>query len=690
VASLRERTTLRSKLLSGLPAIDGIAASDEEKLALVRLWLAQWGTARSIWLPGMADGEWWNTKGGVKPKSGKFKLLTQWLPAGAARKKFDQQWLPTLLSTFCENRGGKYRLQSGKVALETGGRWGYCKRCRHTQRPFPGTARCVSCGADEIDTLDPATDLVFRTRKGYYRASTERALAGRPTEPLMSIIAAEHTAQLGAAQSDEVFSKAEEHELLFQDVDLGMPRPGDPPRAAIDVLSCTTTMEVGIDIGSLSGVALRNMPPSRANYQQRAGRAGRRGNAVATVLAFGSADTHDDHFFQNPGIMIRGEVTDPTLTLDNDEIARRHVTAYLLQRYHQDRLPDIKPDDQPQLFEVLGTLAEFTTPSSRLSRVDLEAWLRAGEDELRSEVAGWLPAELLPAARTRLLDGIVTETLQVIDRALDLGPDGRPCQPQGDGSPTVPDEGEEEGPSEDGAGQLSARRSRTRLLDRLLYQGVLPRYAFPTDVVSFYVFDHDKSNSFRPEFQYEPSQGLTVALNQYAPGKSVWIDSKEWTSGAIYTPFQQERSQAWHDRTLYFECQVCHYARLESREDAARGDLRDCPACGAPEKFGGAMNWMRPPGFAHPVTIDPETSPDDQPARSYATRAKLMGPGPADDSEWQHVTARLDGFYRRDTLLVTNTGPKGQGYSYCTICGLIEPTAGACRRSCNSPPVRRC
>ena len=97
-----------------------------------------------------------------------------------------------------------------------------------------------------------------------------------------------------------MFSKAEEHELLFQDVDLGIPAPGEPPQAAIDVLSCTTTMEVGIDIGILSGVALRNMPPSRANYQQRAGRAGRRGNAVATVLAFGSADTHDDHYFREP------------------------------------------------------------------------------------------------------------------------------------------------------------------------------------------------------------------------------------------------------------------------------------------------------------------------------------------------------------------------------------------------------
>src|SRR5207248_582766 len=116
--------------------------------------------------------------------------------------------------------------------------------CRTTQRPFPGSSKCMNCSRERVVTIDPDTDAVFGARKGYYRGSSVRALAASPEAP-MAIIAAEHTAQLNAAQSDEVFSKAEEHELLFQDVDIGMPGPGEQPRAAIDVLSCTTTMEVG-------------------------------------------------------------------------------------------------------------------------------------------------------------------------------------------------------------------------------------------------------------------------------------------------------------------------------------------------------------------------------------------------------------------------------------------------------------
>lgn len=677
LASIREKASLTDEMLDKLPSIDGIAETDDAKLALVRLWLAQWSTpTKGIWFSSMTEGDWWMTKGGVKPHTGKFLPLKRWMNSKTAERKFNQDWLPLLLPLVCEGIAGKFRLSASKVALDPGGLWGYCERCRFTQRPFPGTKRCINCLADEVRTLDPETDPVFQARKGYYRASAVRALATPPESP-MSIIAAEHTAQLNASQSDAVFSKAEEHELLFQDVDLGLPKPGEQPRAAIDVLSCTTTMEVGIDIGNLSGVALRNMPPSRANYQQRAGRAGRRGNAVATVLAFGSADTHDDHYFRHPELMIRGTVLDPVLTMDNDEIVRRHVIAYLLQRYHQDRLPTIDPEEQPQLFEVLGTVGAFVGTSSPLNRSDLEGWLRAHETELKKDVDSWLPHELKESDRASVLADIVTRTLHDIDSALDLDLEGNlPEVSVGDSEPAS-EEVEAEGPAEDGAEEPSSPRSQTNLLDRLLYKGVLPRYAFPTDVVAFHVFDLDKSKPYRAEFRYAPSQGLDVALSQYAPGKVVWIDNKEWTSGAIYAPVQKERFNAWRDKLLYFECRVCHYAKHFPYDQAERGEERDCPACGAAGTFGKAMNWMRPPGFAHLASKDPGTSPDDAPAKSYATRAKLMHPGPMDESAWLRVTDHIQQSYRRDPLLVTNTGPRNEGYTYCTRCGMIEPTATA-------------
>jgi hypothetical protein len=99
------------------------------------------------------------------------------------------------------------------------------------------------------------------------------------------------------------------------------------------------------------------------------------------------------------------------------------------------------------------------------------------------------------------------------------------------------------------------------LLDRLLYKGVLPRYAFPTDVATFHVFDANRSTLYRPVFQFAPSQGLPIALSEYAPGKEVWIGSKLWTSGAIYSPIGNDRYIAWQNRRLYSECSFCHYAK---------------------------------------------------------------------------------------------------------------------------------
>ena len=130
---------------------------------------------------------------------------------------------------------------------------------------------------------------------------------------------------------------------------------------------------------------------------------------------------------------------------------------------------------------------------------------------------------------------------------------------------------------------------------------MLPRYAFPTDVVSFYVFDRDRSTPFRAEFQYEPSQGLPVALTQYAPGKVVWIDNKEWTSGrALRAGPQGTDAEAWRGGCCTSSARTATTRRTSPASEADRGERTARPA-GLSSSSDQAMNWLRPPGFAHPT-----------------------------------------------------------------------------------------
>jgi ATP-dependent helicase YprA (DUF1998 family) len=669
LASIVERHGVHDRLIE-LPDIPGIAATAEQKVSLVRTWLGFWQKC-GFWLRGMPNAWWLNR---VKEHSGAFTSMDRYLQDPDPIRMFKKRWLPELLSTFTDQVDkNKHRLKGGELSLWIGDIWGYCSVCRTSQRLFPGRTKCIGCGRATVQQVDIEADPVFKARKAYYRAGTLDALRTPPVSPL-ALIAEEHTAQLNTAQAGEVYSKTEEHELLFQDINLGIDEWGHD-RPAIDVLSCTTTMEVGIDIGELVGVSLRNMPPARANYQQRAGRAGRRSNSVATVTAFGSADSHDEHYFLNPGQMIRGNVEDPRLTLDNAEIISRHVLAYLLQRYHQYKLPHVEPGEQnAQLFAVLGTVAEFKKDGS-LNRKDFADWLTANESDLTNDVASWLPTEFSAVEKEKLLNSLKSEALKNIDEAIGY------VEGQGSGDGNSENQ-QETCESEDTSSEImketgmpSSDACSDNLLDRLLYKGKLPRYAFPTDVATFYVFDEINSTRYKPVFRYSPSQSLPVALSQYAPGKQIWIGKELWTSGALYSRIKEDRFRAWQNRRLYYECTFCGHARTVPFQESQLGEVIDCDACGGVRKFGPSRIWLRPDGFAHPVKKPAKHTQDEYEETSYATHAKLIAPTPAEEEKWRILSQRIRLYHMRHHLLVTNRGAGTQGYTYCLSCGLIEQTA---------------
>ena len=300
---------------------------------------------------------------------------------------------------------------------------------------------------------------------------------------------------------------------------------------------------------------------------------------------------------------------------------------------------------------------------------DFEDWLGENEKSLQARVAAWMPNELSAEDRSILLSELKPDCVAAIKAAIEFLPDEELKPKDGE-----EDESGEDAPEEDEENPAQTPNSG-QLLDRLLYRGILPRYAFPTDVATFHVFDEARSNRFRPIMRFAPSQGLPIALTQYAPGKQIWISGKCYSSGAVYSVIPDERFRAWEQKRLYCECSACGFARTFEIGQIGRGDKQDCPACGAVSTFGEARYWLRPPGFAHPVDVEEVTSPDDMPETSYATRAKLTMQTPSEESKWTEVNERIRVLKERKHLLVSNTGPKRDGYSYCVKCGRVEASS---------------
>jgi ATP-dependent helicase YprA (DUF1998 family) len=731
IQALLDETDLAALHKLPAPPEPTAMTDDERRLALLDLWLNDAVLSHAVFLP-TTPSDWLDAPSGAKinrtkasfPAFVKELAGTKWFNAhlkGSAANPMP--WGAFLRRTFgASETANGFILRAAKLRVVSPGvDWRRCDTCT-TAQPFNtlAGARCRmrlghrECGGT-TRPLDPSVDPVFRSRKGHFRRHTER-LASEPGYAPHPYVAAEHSAALNDSSNSAAVARAEWHELRFQDLDVEGPEGRkDGP---IDVLSCTTTMEVGIDIGSLTAVALRNVPPGRANYQQRAGRAGRRGSALSTVVTFCGADSHDQEFYASPAAMVSGPVPDPTLNLDNLEIVRRHCFALVMSMFQMDAIADPHDDSvSANVFESLGMLRDFRSDdASEFSYVGLERWLGANVASVRDALAEVVPGDVVDVD-PGFVDAIPARLLAAL-REAGAGP-VESAEIEGALSPAVDDLIAEGGGEEaatarrgltmdwgdaidydsvdpsaaapDAPGAGDADRSEEapeggldpeKLLDRLFDCGVLPRYAFPTDVVTFHVFDKNASTDRKAVLKYSPQLGLNQALSGYAPGREVWVNGERHYSFALWTPFKRRECwQAWFGMKVYFECDRCGYARVELRsEEHYVGQVLNCPACGTAGSLGVGTRWLRPPGFAHPVDIDAELPLEDSPTPTRPTRAKLSAPftdsGPPAYADQSGNGAGYEVWTAKQRLVLTNTGSHDRmkpGFLYCPKCGRAEP-----------------
>ena len=343
-----------------------------------------------------------------------------------------------------------------------------------------------------------------------------------------------------------------------------------------NVLVCTQTLELGVDLGELLGLVLRNVPPRPSNYAQRAGRAGRRHERVALIATFAQGMPHDVYFYQRPEEMIRGAIRPPVFLLDNRRVLARHARGLVLESCGADL-----PHWMEHLVDHHGTLVGADPV--------LQA-IRRGRDRLVRQILDMFDWDVRhgrlpwadPAWATAVVDGFAEDLdAAVADyrrRQDDL------AQEQAEVFAHKPREW---------TGLLARLDTALRNMRRddpeqayvlryLSRAGFLPSYAFPTDVATFE----------RADTRESISHDAVRSLTDYAPGQLVYLRGRKYLvnqvdyrrSGlvsAVGNATLQGRNlcrgcDALNPETVEF-CEVCGSQELESLTTLPMRAMRGVP-----------------------------------------------------------------------------------------------------------------